>query len=81
MAQSNYQRGSNFPVDNATYNLLQALVSKLEAIEAYGKYQNDQDGEQLFGQLIGQEQQQAQQLLSALQERLGTGAREPAMAR
>ena len=72
MTQSGYQRGSNFPVDNATYNLLQALVSKLEAIEAYGKYQNDQDG-QLFGQLIGQEQQQAQELLSALRERIGSG--------
>jgi hypothetical protein len=26
------------PADNATYNLLQTLTSKLEAIEAYGKY-------------------------------------------
>jgi hypothetical protein len=74
MAQSGYQRGSNFPVDNATYNLLQALVSKLEAIEAYGKYQNDEDGGELFGQLMGQEQQQAQQLLTELRQRLGAGS-------
>jgi hypothetical protein len=82
MAQTNYQRGRDFPVDNATYNLLQAFVSKLEAIEAYRKYENDQDG-QLFGQLIDQERQQAEQLLSALQQRLGArtgGERQPVMA-
>jgi hypothetical protein len=33
------------PVDNATYNLLQTLTSKLEAIEAYDKYAGDADSE------------------------------------
>ena len=28
------------PVDDATYNLMQALTSKLEAIEAYEKYRD-----------------------------------------
>ena len=60
------------PVDNGTYNLLQALVSKLEAIEAYGRYQQD-DGGQIFGQLISQERQQAEQLVTALRQRLGSG--------
>ena len=58
------------PVDNATYNLLQALVSKLEAIEAYAKYRRDGDDE-LFGQLQQEERQHAQQLLQALRGRLG----------
>ena len=45
---------TRFPVDNATYNLLQALVSKLEAIEAYSEYSADEGGE-LFNQLMDQE--------------------------
>lgn len=35
----------NYPVDNNTYNLLQVLTSKLEAIEAYQRYQGDADPE------------------------------------
>jgi hypothetical protein len=66
------QPAGDFPVDNATYNLLQALVSKLEAIEAYGRYQQD-DGGQIFGPLISQERQQAEQLLTALRQRFGSG--------
>ena len=67
-----HQSGNSI-VDNSTYNLLQALVSKLEAIEAYGKYQHDGDAE-LFGQLEQEERQHAQQLLQALRERLGSGS-------
>jgi hypothetical protein len=37
----------DYPVDNATYNLLQMLVSKLEAVEAYSVYMDDFDGEAL----------------------------------
>jgi rubrerythrin len=59
------------PVDNETYNLLQALTSKLEAIEAYGKYSQDGgQGAQLFQQMAQQERQHAEQLLDALKERL-----------
>lgn len=31
------------PVDNQTYNLLQILTSKLEAVEAYAVYEEDFD--------------------------------------
>ena len=31
------------PVDDATYDLLQGLTSKLEAIEAYQMYAEDED--------------------------------------
>jgi len=44
------------PVDDRTYNVMQALVSKLEAIEAYRKYSQD-DGGQFFGELMANEVQ------------------------
>jgi rubrerythrin len=60
------------PVDDATYNLLQALTSKLEAIEAYEIYaQDDTDG--LFEQLLSEERDHADRLLQALRGRLGQG--------
>ena len=63
----------NSPVDNATYNLLQALVSKLEAIEAYGKYQHDGD-EELFSEFAADERRQAERLVEALRSRLGASS-------
>lgn len=38
-------------VDDATYDLLQALTSKLEAIEAYDSYVHDDEGT-LFTELL-----------------------------
>jgi hypothetical protein len=61
--------GTNSPVDDATYNLMQALVSKLEAIEAYGRYAKD-DGGQLFTELLEEERAHADRLLEQLRERL-----------
>ena len=57
------------PVDDATYNLMQALVSKLEAIEAYGRYAQD-DGGELFTELLEEERAHADRLLERLRERL-----------
>jgi hypothetical protein len=60
------------PVDNETYNLLQALTSKLEAIEAYGKYAKDGgESARLFEKFAQQDRQDADQLLEALRGRLG----------
>jgi hypothetical protein len=56
-------------VDDSTYDLLQALTSKLEAIEAYEQYATDPGGE-LFNQLAQDEREHARQLLAALRERL-----------
>jgi hypothetical protein len=57
------------PVDDATYNLLQALTSKLEAIEAYELYaEQDEDG--VFNELLEDERQHAERLLEALRGRL-----------
>ena len=59
----------NSPVDDATYNLMQALVSKLEAIEAYGRYAQDEGGE-LFTELLEEERAHADRLLEQLRQRL-----------
>jgi rubrerythrin len=62
---------TEYPVDDATYNLLQALTSKLEAIEAYEQYESD-DPEGVFGELIQDERRHAQMLLDALKDRLAS---------
>jgi rubrerythrin len=58
------------PVDDATYDLLQALTSKLEAIEAYQMYAEDDGVRELFERLGRDEQEHAEALLEALRERL-----------
>ena len=61
---------SNSPVDDATYDLLQALTSKLEAIEAYQMYAEDEEVRDLFERLGRDEVEHAEALLAALKERL-----------
>lgn len=56
-------------VDDSTYNLLQALTSKLEAIEAYETYSSDPGGE-IFSDLAQDERDHARRLLEALRGRL-----------
>ena len=61
------------PVSNVTYDLMQALTSKLEAIEAYEMYRQDaQGGEvgQLFDGLLNEDRRQAERLLAALRNEL-----------
>jgi rubrerythrin len=57
------------PVDDPTYNVLQALTSKLEAIEAYEIYA-EQDDSGLFAEMIQDERRHAERLLGVLKERL-----------
>ena len=71
------QQGSGgqgaYPVDNNTYNLIQMLASKLEALEVYQKYQKDADEQTrgLIDQLMQQDRQHAEQLVQALSQKLG----------
>jgi hypothetical protein len=60
------------PVSNVTYDLMQALTSKLEAIEVYGKYRQDAQGEvgRLFEDLQNEDRRQAERLLAALRSEL-----------
>lgn len=60
------------PVDDETYNVLQALTSTLESIEAYESYQTQAGG--LFERLLEDEQEHARLLLDALRSRLGATA-------
>lgn len=61
-----------FPVDNQTYNLLQVIVSKLESIEAYGKYAKDggPQGQNPFPDLLKQDTQDVHKLLPLLKSAL-----------
>ena len=60
------------PVDDATYNLLQTLTSKLEAIDAYQTYEEDAEGEdaQIFRELAEQDRRSAERLLEVVKQRL-----------
>ena len=60
---------SSSPVDDATYNLLQALTSKLESLEVYEKYQ-EEDDTGTFSRLLEEDRQHATIFLGALRERL-----------
>lgn len=56
---------SGYPVPNNIYNLMQALVSKCEAIEAYRKYAKDPGGE-FFQKAMQQEWNEAQDIFNQL---------------
>jgi hypothetical protein len=60
------------PVSDVTYDLMQALTSKLEAIEAYELYREDAEGDvrQLFEDLLVEDRHQAERLLEALRTQL-----------
>jgi hypothetical protein len=60
------------PVDNNTYNLLQTLTSKLEAIEAYGKYIADADADvrRFFEECKRSDEQSVETLLGLLGSKL-----------
>ncbi len=61
------------PVDDATYNLLQSLVTKLEGIETFSKYAAD-GGEwaDLYNRLARENADSAKQLLDALRKQLSS---------
>ncbi len=64
--------GIQSPVDDQLYDLLQAITSKCEAIEAYAKYEQDAEGETatLFQELAQQDAQAAERLLQELRTQL-----------
>ena len=73
-ATSHHRTSSGFtnPIDDQLYDLLQALVSKCEALEAYAKYEDDADDEarELFRRMGAEDSRHAQELLDALRQRL-----------
>ena len=69
-----YRSGSDIqsPIDDQLYDLLQALTSKCEAIEAYAKYEQDAEGDtqQLFQELARDDTRHVERLVEALRTRL-----------
>lgn len=72
MTQSHQQQGVGSPISNAAYNVLSALHSKLEGLEAYRKYAQDGD-EQLGQQLSGQDNQAVETLVQELERLVREG--------
>lgn len=62
------------PVDNATYNVLQTLTSRLEAIEAYGKYlaDADEDTRSFFEACREADRKSANEAMELLKRRLAS---------
>ena len=60
------------PVSDVVYDLMQALTSKLEAIDAYEEYRQDAAGShrEIFDELITEDRRQAARLLNAIREEL-----------
>jgi rubrerythrin len=73
VSQQTRQSGQGqFPVDNNTYNLVQMLASKLEAIEVYQKYEKDADQKTrgVIQELLQDDRRHAERLLDALRQTL-----------
>ncbi len=64
-----------YPVDNNTYNLMQMVTAKLEALEVYRKYQKDADQQTrpIFDQLIREDEQHAKMLFDVLKQKIQQG--------
>jgi len=63
----NQQQGIGSPISNAAYNVLSALHSKLEGLEAYRKYSQDGNDQQLWQQLSQQDNQAVETLIAELE--------------
>ena len=59
-------QGVGSPISNEAYNILSALHSKLEGLEAYRKYSQDGDS-QLWRQLSEQDNQAVETLVRELE--------------
>ena len=64
---------SRSPVDDETYDLLQTLTSKLEAIEAFETYAEDSEGDAraLFEEMAEQDRRNAERIVELLRPRFG----------
>ncbi len=65
-------QGIGSPISNEAYNVLSALHSKLEGLEAYRKYSQDGDP-QLWQQLSQQDNQAVQTLVGELERLVREG--------
>ena len=72
--QQTMERGTStqFPVDDATYDLMVTLTEKLQAIETYQKYIQDVSGreQELYRKLIDEDSRHAEEIMQVLKEHL-----------
>ncbi len=66
------EQGVGSPISNEAYNVLSALHSKLEGLEAYRKYSNDGD-QQIWQQLSQQDTRAVETLVSELERLVRDG--------
>ena len=66
------QQGVGSPISNEAYNVLSALHSKLEGLEAYRKYSRDGDA-RIWQQLSQQDTQAVETLVGALERLVQEG--------
>ena len=78
--QSNMQGGTQgqtgnvgSPITNEAYNVISALASKLEGLEAYRKYSKDGGSGQIWQQLTQIEVQGVQKLVDELEQLVKNG--------
>jgi hypothetical protein len=70
--EGNTVQQGDYPVDNNTYNLLQIVTSKLEAVEAYQRYLKDADDQtrSFLEECLRSDRQTVQQALELLRTSL-----------
>jgi hypothetical protein len=61
---------SQSPVDDATYDVIMALASKLEAIDTYRKYEKDGGPADLWQQMAQDDRRHADRLMDELRRQL-----------
>jgi len=72
MTQSSSQHGMGSPISNEAYNVITALQSKLEALEAYRTYSKDSQSD-LWRHLTDQELQSVDRLAGELERLVRDG--------
>jgi hypothetical protein len=72
MNQSNTQQGLGSPISNEAYNVITALQSKLEGLEAYRTYAQDGHSD-IWRQLSDQESRSVMMLVDELERLVRDG--------
>jgi hypothetical protein len=68
--QTPQRSSTQSPVDNATYDVIMALASKLEAIDTYRKYEKDGGASDLWKQMAQDDRRHAERLMDELRRQL-----------
>jgi hypothetical protein len=68
--QTPQRSASQSPVDDATYDVIMALASKLEAIDTYRKYEKDGGSADLWQQMAQDDRRHADRLMDELRRQL-----------